>query len=84
MRKRLLVLGYLALFWLLFVIVIRAVFLLYNHDLSGQLAAGEIFRVFLHGLRMDISLVGYAVMAAGLILAIPGFARKQWPYRTLN
>jgi len=84
MRQRLLVLGYLALFWLLFVIVIRALFLLYNHDLSEQLGAVEIFQVFLHGLKMDMSMVGYYLMASGLILTLSIFTRSPWPSLTLN
>src|SRR5688572_7421264 len=84
MRQRLLVLGYLALFWLLFEIVIRALFLLYNHDLSQQLIASEIFRIFLNGLKMDISLLGYFIMASGLILTVSMFAENRWPYFILN
>lgn len=84
MRQRLIVLGYLALFWLLFEIAIRALFLLYNHDLSAQLIAGEIVRVFTNGLKMDISLAGYFLMAAGLILTLSMFIKNRWPYYLLN
>lgn len=84
MRQRLLVLGYLALFWLLFLIAIRGVFLLYNHDLTEQLDAGEILQVFLHGLKMDVSMAGYYVMASGLVLTLSMFAQKRWGYFTLN
>ena len=58
MRKRLVLLGYLGLFWLLFAIVIRGLFLLYNHDLTAELTSGEILRVFTNGLKMDVSLAG--------------------------
>ncbi|MEX2231794.1 MAG: hypothetical protein WD824_06525, partial [Cyclobacteriaceae bacterium] len=84
MRQRLLVLGYLSLFWLLFEIAIRAIFLLYNHDLSEQLTVSEIFRVFLNGLKMDISLLGYFIMASGLILTVSMFVENRWPYFILN
>lgn len=84
MRQRLKFLGYLALFWLLFVIVIRALFLLYNHDLTDQLMAGEILQVFLHGLKMDLSLLGYFLMAAGLILTISLFIKNRWVSFALN
>ena len=84
MRQRLLVLGYLAIFWLIFEVVIRGLFLLYNHDISAQLSAGEIFGTFLHGLKMDISLLGYFMMASALILAISMLVKNRWPYFALN
>lgn len=84
MRKRLVLLGYLGLFWLLFAIVIRALFLLYNHDLTAELTSGEIFRVFTNGLKMDVSLAGYFLMASGLILCVSMLVTRQWPYFTLN
>ena len=84
MRKRLLLLGYLALFWLLFAIITRGLFLLYNIDLTAELTGSEIFRVFLHGLKMDVSLIGYFLMTAGLILSISLLVRNRWPYFVLN
>lgn len=84
MRQRLLVLLRLAIFWLIFQVVIRAIFLLYNIDLSEQLAAGEILRIFLHGLRMDISITGYFIMAGALILAASLLVRQRWPGFILN
>ena len=51
-------LGYFA-FWLLFFIVCKVLFLAYHHSLTTTLTAGEIFKVFLFGLRMDMSFVGY-------------------------
>lgn len=84
MRQRLLVLAHLALFWLFFEVAIRGLFLIYNHDLSEQLTGSEIFKVFLHGLKMDLSLTGYLLMAAGLLLTLSMFARQRWPYFILN
>jgi len=84
MRQRLLVLGYLAFFWLLFQIATRALFLLYNYDLSAQLVTAEIFQVFFNGLKMDLSLSGYFLMAAGLILTISLSVKSRWPYFILH
>lgn len=84
MRQRLLVLGYLAIFWLVFEIVIRGLFLVYNHDLTEQLTAREILLLFLHGLKMDISLLGYFMMASSLILALSMLVKHRWPYFILN
>lgn len=84
MRQRLLILGYLSLFWLLFEIVIRGLFLLYNHDFSSDLSVGEIFKTFLFGLKMDISLLGYFLMTAGVLLTISLVVKNRWPYFALN
>ncbi|MEO5602436.1 MAG: sulfatase-like hydrolase/transferase [Cyclobacteriaceae bacterium] len=84
MRKRLLILGYLFIFWLTYEVAIRAVFLLYNHDFSEQLLAFEILKVFLNGLKMDLSLVGYLLMASALLFAISMFVEHRWPYFLIN
>lgn len=84
MRQRLLVLLYLAVFWLIFEIVIRGLFILYNQDFTQQLSAGEIMLIFLHGLKMDISLLGYILMASGLILTVSLFVQNRAPYFVLN
>lgn len=84
MRQRLLVLAHFALFWLLFSIVMRALFLVYNHDITEQLSPGEILMVFLNGLKMDVSLMGYYLMLAGLILTLSMFVHNRWPYFILN
>src|SRR5438874_757535 len=70
MRERLKILGSLILFWLSFMITIRGIFLFDNHDLSAQLTWTEIGLVFLHGLKMDMSMTGYLLMFSGLLLAI--------------
>lgn len=84
MRQRLFVLLWLSLFWLLFYIAIRALFLLYNFDLSEQLLPAEVARIFLNGLKMDISMTGYFTMAAGLILTASMFVKNRSPYFILN
>ncbi len=84
MRQRLKVLAYLGLFWLIFQIVMRALFLVYNLDLSEQLVATEILRIFLNGLKMDMSLTAYFLLAAGLILTLSLFFKNRWPYFILN
>ncbi len=53
--------GYISyfLFWLLFFIVTKALFLAYNHSLTSSLSAAEIVNVFFYGLRMDVSFTSY-------------------------
>lgn len=84
MRERLRLLAYFSVFWISFQVVIRAVFLLYNHDFAAALTRGEIFRVFLYGLKMDISFSGYFIMLTSLCLTISVFTQSRWLYLTLN
>ena len=84
MRERLKILGYFALFWLAFQIIVRGVFLIYNHDFTRQLTVSEIFRVFLNGLKMDASLCGYFLALTGLMLTISVFTTSQWLQRSIH
>jgi phosphoglycerol transferase MdoB-like AlkP superfamily enzyme len=84
MRERLRLFGFFAIFWLCFQVVIRAAFLIYNHSLTAELTATEIAQVFLNGLKMDISMCGYFLMATGLILSASVFSPSRWVYITLN
>ncbi|MDP4284115.1 MAG: sulfatase-like hydrolase/transferase [Bacteroidota bacterium] len=47
------------LYWLLFFVAAKALFLLYHYPLSKTLSISEIAKVFLYGLRMDISFTSY-------------------------
>jgi phosphoglycerol transferase MdoB-like AlkP superfamily enzyme len=77
MRERVKLLAYFTLYWLAFMIVIRATFLVYNHDLTHQLTASEIFLVFLYGLKMDASMGGYMLMFTSLMLTISVFTKSK-------
>lgn len=70
MKKRLFFFLFYFLYWVVFFIVARLLFLLYNYPLSFSLTTGEWFSVFLHGLRMDVSMTGYIAFIAALILAV--------------
>jgi len=78
MSQRVKLFGVLGLFWVGYFLVIRLVFLLYNYDLTADLTALETINVFLHGLRMDLSVMGYYLVLYGLILLasilVPGGA----------
>ena len=83
MRKRVKLLAYFTLYWLAFMIVIRATFLVYNHDLTHQLTASEIFLVFLYGLKMDASMGGYMLMFTSLMLTISVFKIRNLSFTSL-
>jgi phosphoglycerol transferase MdoB-like AlkP superfamily enzyme len=84
MRQRLLLFGYFALFWIGFQIIVRGIFILYNSDLTSALTANEIFLLFAHGLRMDLSISGYFLMLTGLVLTVSFFYQSRWLYLGLN
>lgn len=84
MRERLRLLAYHAIFWLTLQVIIRAVFLWYNHDLTAALTGGELFQVFLHGLKMDVSMSGYFMMLTSLALTISVFFPNRWLYMTFH
>jgi phosphoglycerol transferase MdoB-like AlkP superfamily enzyme len=59
-------------------VIARALFMLYNHDLSTMLPATDLLRAMLHGLRMDASITGYFLALSGLILTGSVFFPGRW------
>lgn len=57
-----------ALFWLLFFILSRVVFLIYNLPFSSELPINEWFMVFFKGIKLDLSMMGYVLFFASLIV----------------
>lgn len=84
MRERLQVFLYIVLFWFSFMIISRALFLLYNHSFTAQLTTHEIFLTFTYGLRMDASICGYFLAFTGLMLSLSAIVRAQWVYYTFT
>ena len=70
--------GYI-LYWLLFFIMVRAIFLLYHYTFSFQLSISEIFNIFRHGLPLDISVTGYLVLFPVIVLIFTSFAPGKIP-----
>jgi len=68
MRERIWIFVGLFLFWMIFFSACRALFLMYNAPLTGQLAFGEVMTSCLYGLVMDASMTGYFVAGSGLLL----------------
>ncbi|HXS57576.1 MAG TPA: hypothetical protein VN726_15695, partial [Hanamia sp.] len=68
--------GYLLYFvyWLLFFVVAKAVFLLYHFRLTQTLSSSEIGNTFLYGLRMDMSFAGYICILPFLLFLIKSIA----------
>lgn len=83
MRDRLIVFAKLLLYWMLFMLVARATFLLYNYDYSAQLTLGEILLAQFYGMAMDLSMTGYAMALSGLLLTLSTLLKGKWIHYTL-
>jgi phosphoglycerol transferase MdoB-like AlkP superfamily enzyme len=57
-------------FWLLFFISCRFLFLIYNFPKTIELPVIEIGKTFIHGIKLDISLTGYLLFFASLMLSV--------------
>ena len=56
------------LFWLIYFLISKIIFLTYNFNLSGSLSFAEISGIFIHGFKMDLSLVSYLMVFPGIVL----------------
>jgi phosphoglycerol transferase MdoB-like AlkP superfamily enzyme len=70
------------LFWLLFFLVGRVVFLLYHHVLAATLPLATLLGTFGYGLRLDASMVAYLCVVP-FVLFIPGSLWPRFPFQRL-
>ncbi|MGE5395640.1 MAG: LTA synthase family protein [Candidatus Saccharibacteria bacterium] len=75
-------------FWMIFFLLAKALFLAWNYDQSGLLSIGEIAGIFGHGLTMDISTSCYLLLLPGMLLSYryfisEGFINRFMYYYTL-
>ena len=70
--------GYIAYFvyWLLYFIVTKALFLAYNHSLTSGLSTAEISKIFIYGFRMDVSFTAYLCIFPFLLFLVRSIAVK--------
>lgn len=75
--------------WVLFFMVARAFFMLYQFDATAQLAFTDILLAFVHGIRMDMAMAGYFSLLPGLVFGLLFFVSgkviwKFWfPYQVI-
>ena len=69
MKKILIVFLKYFLFWLIYFLLSKNIFLIYNFNLTGSLSFDEITGIFFHGIKMDISLVSYLMVFPGIVLS---------------
>jgi phosphoglycerol transferase MdoB-like AlkP superfamily enzyme len=84
MQQRIILFFKLMLFWLVYMILIRIVFLLYNLDSTLELSWVDVFKTGLYGFRMDASMVGYFMATYGLILTASSFSTGRWLHKTIS
>ncbi len=58
------------LFWLIYFLMSKFIFLLYNYNLTGSLSFSEITGIFIHGMKMDLSMVSYLMLIPGILLSL--------------
>jgi phosphoglycerol transferase MdoB-like AlkP superfamily enzyme len=73
-RRLLLLIKTFFLFALLFV-VLKPIFMLYNHAVYQSVPIADYFRVIWHGLSLDLSVAGYYTVIPGLLLIASVFCR---------
>lgn len=71
-------------FWVLYFVVTKALFLAYHHSLTNELAFNEIFEVFVYGSRMDISFTGYICILPFLLFFIKTIFPKFNPGKIIE
>lgn len=84
MRERLAFAGGYYLYWLVYFLFVKAVFLIYHQELSSTLSFSQIAGVFQHGLPLDLSFSAYLCLIPFLLITIssllPG---RRWLPATL-
>lgn len=84
MKQRLKVFGIYALYWIAYFVLARLFFLLYEYSFSFQLSLKEWILVFINGLRMDLSTVGYILAVVGLLLVFTSLSSGKWINRIMQ
>lgn len=84
MKSRLLFLLRSFMFWVLFFMTGRILFLLFHLDKTAELSFPDVFFVLLNGLRMDLSMAGYMLLIPTLLILISSFFSFVAGYRVLH
>ena len=84
MKNRLLFLLKYYIFWIVFSIVAKGLFLVYQYSETSSLEIADYWMIFWKGLRMDLSFGGYIMMLSGIILALGVFLPSAWVKRIFS
>lgn len=75
MKERLKLFGWISLYWIVFFVVSRFVFLLYHFSQTSSLKILDILTLNFLGLRMDLAMAGYCLILSGLLLTASVFIK---------
>ena len=78
MKRRAKIFIYYFLFWYLYFISARILFLIYHANLTEQNSFKELLLVMAYGSRLDLSAAGYATFMVGLLLAFTAPFKAKW------
>lgn len=84
MKSRLLFLLKYYIFWIVFSIVAKGLFLVYQYSETSSLEIADYWMIFWKGLRMDLSFGGYIMMLSSIILALGVFLPSAWVKRIFS
>ncbi|MBE9467850.1 MAG: LTA synthase family protein [Bacteroidetes bacterium] len=84
MKKRISLFFEYSLFWMIFFIIGRLIFLAYNYPFTGKLTFSEFFLANIYGLRLDLSLTGYIMGIVGLTFVFTSFSKGKILYKILS
>lgn len=70
-------------FWLIFFLLAKVLFLGWNFDQTSLLSIGEISGIFWHGLVMDVSMACYLLLLPGLLIAFRVFLPSSFVNRLI-
>jgi phosphoglycerol transferase MdoB-like AlkP superfamily enzyme len=78
MLKRLIALSYYAVFWLIYFFFARLFFIMMQFHLAFQGNSGALAGTFLHGLKLDISTIGYYMIIPFLLATVSLYFNRDW------
>ncbi|WP_299760628.1 LTA synthase family protein [uncultured Pontibacter sp.] len=76
MKNRIIFQPFYFLFWVLYFIVARAIFLIYHLDRTAELSSSDVLYTFVYGLRLDASFAAYISILPFLLLLLASLWRK--------
>jgi len=78
MKRRLVALIYYTLFWLSFFFIARLFFIFMQYNSSVQNSVTELSGTFIHGIKLDISTIGYYLLIPLLVLLPAVYFNGNW------
>ena len=82
MRKFIIFLGTM-LFWYIYFVLARALFLFYNYRFSSELSFRELIMTFIKGFKLDLSFVSYLTALTTVAFAVLFFTKSKLLYKIL-